>query len=82
MLTDKFGTLSISDKSHSFVIKKLLAFQSLFKKFLYPLTLSSESFTSVPGEAIERRVNLNASALYFSIKSKGSMTLPLDLDIF
>jgi len=69
-------------KSQLFVIKKLFAFHNLFKKFLYPLTLSSESFTSVPGEAIESKVNLKASALYFSIKSNGLITLPLDLDIF
>ena len=28
------------------------------------------------------KVNLSASALYFSNKSKGSITLPFDLDIF
>ena len=67
-------------KSHSFVIKKLLAFHNLFKKFLYPFTLSSESLTSVPGDAIDNKVNLNASALYLLIKSKGSITLPFDLE--
>ena len=82
MFNEIFGTLLVFLKSHLLVIKKLLAFHNLFKKFLYPLTLSSESLTSVPGDAIESKVKRNASALYFSIRSNGSITFPFDLDIF
>ena len=82
ILTFKLEGLVKLINSHLFCNKKLFAFQILFKKFLYPLTLSSDSFTSLPGEAIESKVNLRASALYFSIRSKGSITFPFDFDIF
>ena len=47
---------------HLFNFENLLAFHILFKKFLYPLTLSSDNFTSLPGAVIEIKVNLKESA--------------------
>jgi hypothetical protein len=74
--------LSFLESLQLFILENLFAFQILLRKFLYPLTLSSESLTSLPGAAIEIKVNLKASAPYLLIISSGSITLPLDFDIF
>ena len=67
---------------HLFNCKKLFALQIFVMKFLLPITLSLANFTSLPGDAIEIRVNLKLSAPYSLINSNGSITLPLDFDIF
>src|SRR3989344_4049686 len=56
-------------------------FHTLLAKCLYPRTRSSDNFTSFPGDAPTTRLNRAASAPYFSIIVKGSMTLPRDFDI-
>ena len=75
-------SLNDFDNLQLLIWENLFAFHILLRKFLYPLTLSSESFTSLPGAAIEIKVNLKESAPYLFINSRGSITLPFDLDIF
>ncbi len=77
-----FLILSFLENLQLFILENLFAFQILLRKFLYPLTLSSESLTSLPGAAIEIKVNLKESAPYSSIMLSGSITLPFDFDIF
>ena len=62
--------------------QNLAAFHNFVPKFLYPSTLDSDNFISLPYEAIDANVNLSESAPKLSINFKGSTTLPLDLDIF
>ena len=61
---------------------KRVAFQILFMKWRYPSILSSESRISRPMAAKAMRVKRNESVPYVPIISSGSITLPVDLDIF
>ena len=49
---------------------------------LYPFTLSSANFISLPGFNKAVKVNLSVSAPYLFNKTNGSIILPFDLDIF
>ena len=68
--------------THSFISAKRAAFQIFVAKFLYPATRLSASFRSRPMAAIDAKVKRTASAPYFSISSRGSMTFPSDFAIF
>src|SRR3990167_4909865 len=63
---------SIFASSHC-ISTNLLAFLSLFTKFLYPAIFSSYNLESFPGLCPTIMLSLRASAPYFAIISKGSI---------
>ena len=65
-----------------FIMAKRVAFHILVAKFRAPAIHSSARAWSVPGFAPRAKANLRASDPYLSINSNGSITFPLDFDIF
>src|SRR5471030_1463650 len=66
-----------------FISAKRVAFQNLVAKLRDPSTLDvARRKRPAEEDAIDVTVKRSASAPYLSISSRGSMTLPLDLDIF
>src|ERR1039458_5406664 len=66
----------------AFMKRKRAAFQILLAKARELSMRSSVSTISVPGAAPWRSAMRTASVPYFSVTTRGSMTLPLVLDIF
>ena len=79
-LTDLGSNLLFGDASLNSANR--VAFHNFVPKLRYPSILLSESFKSRPIAAIAVKVKRTASAPYLSIKSRGSITFPVDLDIF
>jgi hypothetical protein len=64
------------------VSASLVAFHSFVPKLREPATHSSDSAMSAPGLAPRAIVKRRASAPKRSMRSRGSIVLPLDFDIF
>ena len=65
-----------------FISAKRVAFQILVTKLRFASTCFGPSFGSRPIAAMLVSVKRRGSAPNWSMRSRGSMTLPLDFDIF
>ena len=69
-------------KSSRFINTNREAFHILLAKLRYPRMRFSSKAKEVPGVFPTINPIRNASVPYFSVRSNGLMTFPLDLDIF
>ena len=78
-ISSNFGNFSTPSK---FINTNFAAFHNLFAKFEACSSFSGIYLMSFPAEIPKTNENLNASVLYWSITSNGSIPFPNDFDIF